>query len=176
MVLKKRTRLLRDKQPYHDRFHYSKLPINAAQIPIGRFHVRYLHRISFPFQFLARETIGHHAELKRLAKRSPVTEGRTRLSVAKAGIDPLPVMIDRLERGLKKVTKLAFHLRAQTDDAMNLIFQLQEERRRLATVADALSRKLFEKAINEWVEEERELQQRLRNPRTTGGFNPQGKQ
>ncbi len=93
-----------------------------------------------------------------------------------ADTERLALMIDRLERGLKKVTELAFHLRAQTDDAMNLIFQLQEERRRLATVADALSRKLFEKAINEWVEEERELQQRLRNPRTTGGFNPQGTQ
>ena len=89
-----------------------------------------------------------------------------------ADTERLELIVDRFERGLKKVTELAFHLHAQTDDAMGLIAELQEERDRLATIADALSRKLFEKAIHECVGEERELQQRLKNPRTTGGFNP----
>ena len=75
---------------------------------------------------------------------------------------------DRLEILLPTAEKLVVHLDAQTDDATEIIMRLE-------SVADALSRKLFEKAINEWVDEERQLQQRLKNPITTGGFKPGGK-
>ncbi len=78
----------------------------------------------------------------------------------------------RNEQLVEQLERLVLHLNEQTDDAMGLIFQLQEERKRFATIADALTRKLFEKTINEWVDEERERQRRMRNPRTTGGFQP----
>ena len=80
--------------------------------------------------------------------------------------------LERHERLVEQLERLVLHLNAQTDDAMGLISQLQEERKRFATIADVLTRKLFEKAINEWVDEERERQRRMRNPRTTGGFQP----
>ena len=81
-------------------------------------------------------------------------------------------LTDRLERLMETNKQLALYLNAQIDDTTNLTYQLQEERRRFATIADVLSRKLFEKAIHEWVDEERERQRRMRNPRTTGGFQP----
>lgn len=82
-------------------------------------------------------------------------------------IERLERVVDRLEFLLPTAENLVVHLNAQTDDAMEIIMRLE-------SVADALSRKLFEKAINEWVDEERQLQQRLKNPRTTGGFNAAG--
>ena len=91
-----------------------------------------------------------------------------------ADVERLELIVDRFERGLKKVTELAFHLNAQADDAMGLIAELQEERKKFAMINNAITRKLWEKAINEWVEEERTKQQRMTNPRATGGFRPGG--
>jgi len=78
--------------------------------------------------------------------------------------------LKRLELLMGTAEKLALHLNAQTDDAMDLIFQLQEERRRFAIIADALSRKLFEKAITQMIDEERESQARAKSKRSGGGF------
>ena len=75
----------------------------------------------------------------------------------------LEQMLARFERLVPTAEKLALILNDQTDDARELCM-------RLAAICDALSRKLFEKAIHEWVEEERQRKESLKSNRSGGGF------
>ncbi len=85
-----------------------------------------------------------------------------------AELERLDLMVDRFERGLKKVTELAFHLNAQTDDAMGLIAELQELKRAFALLLNRTSRSITEKAIwdqlEKYEEEEKHRKQYRNNP------------
>ncbi len=75
----------------------------------------------------------------------------------------LEQMLARVERLVPTVEKLALILNDQTDDAREVCMRLE-------AICDALSRKLFEKAIHEWVEEERQRNESLKSNRSGGGF------
>jgi len=90
----------------------------------------------------------------------------TRLPEAKDGLvvaERLEQMLARVERFVPTVEKLALILNDQTDDAREVCMRLE-------AICDALSRKLFEKAIHEWVEEERQRKESLKSNRSGGGF------
>lgn len=75
----------------------------------------------------------------------------------------LEQMLARFERLVPTAEKLALMLNSQTDDAREVCMRLE-------AICDALSRKLFEKAIHEWVEEERQRKESLKSNRSGGGF------
>ena len=71
--------------------------------------------------------------------------------------------LSRLERLVPTAEKLALMLNDQTDDALELCMRLE-------AICNAFSRKLFEKAINDRIEEERQRKERLKAKRSGGGF------
>ncbi len=75
----------------------------------------------------------------------------------------LEQMLARFERLVPTAEKLALILNDQMDDALELCMRLE-------AVCDALSRKLFEKAMHKWVEEEVQRKESLKSNRSGGGF------
>ena len=67
--------------------------------------------------------------------------------------------LSRLEKLVPTAEKLALMLNDQTNDALELCMRLE-------AICNAFSRKMFEKAINEWVEEERQRKERLKAKRS----------
>jgi len=99
-------------------------------------------------------------------KTGPAAETRPSLSMPRdvfVVAERLEQMLTRFESLVPTVEKLALMLNSQTDDA-------REMSMRLKAICDALSRKLFEKAIHEWVEEERQRKESLKSNRSGGGF------
>jgi len=80
-----------------------------------------------------------------------------------AAVERLEQVLVRFESLVPTAEKLALMLNNQTDDALELCMRLE-------AVCDALSRKLFEKAIHERVEEERQRKKSLKSNRSGGGF------
>ena len=78
-------------------------------------------------------------------------------------VDQLEQIVVRLESLVPTAERLALMLNSQTDDAFELCMRLE-------AVCDALSRKLFEKAMHKWVEEERQRKESLKSNRSGGGF------
>lgn len=78
----------------------------------------------------------------------------------------LDLLVDRFERGLRKVTELTFHLKAQSEDATELIADLQELKRAFALLLNRTSRAITEKSIwdaLEKYEKEEERRKHFRN-------------
>ncbi len=80
-----------------------------------------------------------------------------------AAVERLEQVLVRFESLVPTAEKLTLILNDQMDDALELCMRLE-------AVCDALSRKLFEKAIHEWVEEERQRKESLKSNRSGGGF------
>ncbi|MDA2933438.1 hypothetical protein MYX82_03750 [Acidobacteria bacterium AH-259-D05] len=77
-----------------------------------------------------------------------------------ARLDRLEKITDRLEFLLPTAEKIALHLNAQTDDAMELIATLEEINRGGAMLLNGFSRSLMEKSIHEELDKWEQEQER----------------
>jgi len=106
-------------------------------------------------------------DIRRTRAMGGAAESRARgRLLTPAEVERLELIVDRFERGLKTVTEHAFHLKAQTEDATELIAELQELKRGFAFLLNRTSRAITEKAIWDQLdkfEKEEERRKHFRN-------------